>query len=91
MSVTQGSRCSYSRSIWLAVAAAGLAAGSARADDDAPPSSGGAPPASYVVALVNTTVAHRPAGGSFDGWGHDINPAIGFGRMVGDTVAIELD
>jgi len=88
MSVMKASRCSVSR--WLAVAVVVVCAGPARAEEG-PPAAGDAPPPNYMVALVNTTIAHRAPGGSFDGWGHDVNPAIGFGRMISDTLAVELD
>lgn len=78
------------RAIAWPLAAAALALGSApaRADDAAPAA---AAPPNYVVALLGTTLADRPSGGPMNGWGHDLSPAIGVGRFIRETIAIELD
>src|SRR5262249_14190113 len=74
----------------LAAAAILAAAGTAHAEE-APAAAAAPPPPNYVVAVGITTVMHRPNGGSFDGWGHDITPSVGFGRFGTDGIALELD
>ncbi len=53
----------------------------------------GAAPAARAAGppLAGTTVAHRPSGGSLAGWQRDVTTSVGLGRMVTDTLAVELD
>jgi hypothetical protein len=48
-------------------------------------------PKNYVTAVVGTTFAYKPYKGDFGGPLKDFNPAIGYGRLVTPTVAVELD
>jgi phage shock protein PspC (stress-responsive transcriptional regulator) len=61
-------------------------AASARADE-----AGMAMAMNYAVASVGTTLGYQPNTGSASGWQHDISPAVGFGRHVTETIALELD
>lgn len=81
---------------WLqGLAVAGLllgAAGSARADAvEAPPPPEAPSPKNYVTAVIGTTLAYKPNSGDFGGPLKDIDPAIGYGRLITPTVALELD
>lgn len=79
------------RALGIAAAAAVTLGGAtaARAEMREPPP----PPApqNYVTAVLGTTLAYRPNGGSFEGWQEDIGPAIGYGRLITPTIALELD
>jgi hypothetical protein len=57
----------------------------------APPVEAEPAPSNYGAALVGTTLAYRPHGGSFDGPQHDFAPSLGLGRFVTGKVALELD
>jgi len=63
-----------------------LGGGAAFAQDAAAPT-----PPNYFAAMVGTTVVYRPHGGPWDGPQSDISPAIGYGRYISKTVALELD
>lgn len=62
-----------------------------------PPASMPAPPAAapspknYVTAVLGTTFGYKAKGSDFAGLQKDINPAIGYGRLVTPTIAVELD
>jgi hypothetical protein len=69
-------------------------AGVAQADDPAPAPPAAPEPAApknYVTAVVGTTPFYRPNGGPVADYIKDVNPAIGYGRYVTPTVALELD
>lgn len=67
-----------------AIAALVLGTGDARGED-APA------PLNYVVVGVGTTAIHRPSGGPLGSWQHDAAPSVGYGRLVSETIALELD
>jgi hypothetical protein len=48
-------------------------------------------PKNYVTAVIGTTPFYRPNGGPVADYIKDVNPAIGYGRYVTPTVALELD
>jgi hypothetical protein len=50
-----------------------------------------AAPANYLAGLVGTSLGYRPPGGPWDGWQHDVSPALGYGRQLSGSVALELD
>jgi hypothetical protein len=50
-----------------------------------------ASPLNYVGAGATTTLFHKPNSGPASGWQKDITPAVGYGRYVTDTIALELD
>jgi hypothetical protein len=69
----------------LAAAALLLATLATRANAEDPA------PANYVAGLVGTTLRYRPQGGPWQGSQHDVSPALGYGRQLSPTVALELD
>ena len=79
------------RALGLVAAAAvtlgGAAAARAEMREPPPPPA----PKNYVTAVLGTTLAYRPNGGPFAGWQKDIGPAIGYGRLITPTIALELD
>jgi hypothetical protein len=48
-------------------------------------------PANYGACFVGTTFAHRPPGGPFEGYQHDVTFSLGYGRNVSPAVSLELD
>jgi len=48
-------------------------------------------PKNYVTAVLGTTLAYKPNGGDFGGPLKDIDPAVGYGRLITPTIALELD
>ncbi len=50
-----------------------------------------ATPANYVAGLVGTTLGYRPQGGPWQGFQHDVSPALGYGRQISSSVSLELD
>ncbi len=49
-------------------------------------------PQNYVTAVLGTTLLYRLERRlTFSGWQKDIGPAIGYGRLVTPTIAVELD
>lgn len=63
----------------------------ARKADTQPAAPEPAAPKNYVTAVVGTTPLYRPNGGPVSDYIKDFNPAIGYGRYVTPTVALELD
>jgi len=63
----------------------------ARKADPQPAAPEPAAPKNYVTAVVGTTPFYRPNGGPVADYIKDFNPAIGYGRYVTPTVALELD
>lgn len=49
------------------------------------------PPPHYAALFGATTVAFRPADGSWDGYQHDLALTAGIGRYVTKTLALEVD
>jgi hypothetical protein len=49
------------------------------------------PPKFYATALVGTTLAFRPEGGTFAGPQKDMSPMFGAGYFLSPQVALELD
>lgn len=72
-------------------AAVALLGGARAARAEMRPEPPPASPLNYVTAVVGTTLVYRPNGGSFEGAQKDINPAIGYGRLITPTIALELD
>jgi hypothetical protein len=50
-----------------------------------------AAPKNYVTGVVGTTPFYRPNGGPVSDYIEDFNPAIGYGRYITPTIALELD
>lgn len=75
----------------VAAAAVALLGGARAARAEMRPEPAPASPQNYVTAVLGTTLAYRPNGGSFQGAQKDINPAIGYGRLITPTIALELD
>lgn len=48
-------------------------------------------PPNYVAAFLGTTPAYRPPGGPWEGFQHDLTAAVGYGRYITKTLALELD
>ena len=48
-------------------------------------------PPNFAAVFGATTVAFRPAGGSWDGAQHDLALTAGIGRYVSKTLALEVD
>lgn len=89
--LARGSGTSARRLGLAAVAAVALLGGARAARAEMRPAPEPASPQNYVTAVVGTTLAYRPNGGSFGGWQKDIDPAIGYGRLITPTIALELD
>jgi hypothetical protein len=49
------------------------------------------PPPNFAALFGATTVAFRPAGGSWEGAQHDLALTAGIGRYVSKTFALEVD
>jgi hypothetical protein len=72
------------------VAASLGGATAARAEMREPPPPPPAPQ-NYVTAVLGTTLFYKPNTGSSSGWQKDIGPAVGYGRLITPTIAVELD
>jgi len=78
--------------IAAAVAASLGGATAARAEMLEPPPPPPPPaPQNYVTAVLGTTLFYVPNKGDASGWQKDIGPAVGYGRLVTPTIAVELD
>ena len=79
------------RALGVAAAAAVLLGGAtaARAEMREPPPP--PTPLNYVTAVLGTTLLYWNSNGGYDGWLKDVGPAIGYGRLITPTIALELD
>lgn len=79
--------CACATALVVSTAATALAAEPEAREAEAAP----ADPDTYVAVLAGTTLMHRAPGGSLEGPQVDLNTAVGFGRFVTKSIALELD